>query len=99
VKRISAGQKAWKGKLYCPDIKFNRNIGGWKGQFFHPRTGQPTEEKEYRQEFETWMQTAADKKLLLDIIGSEKKWIAPRNARDPLLTIGEVRKNAINAVQ
>ena len=45
------------------------------------------------------MPTAADKKLLLDIIGSEKKWIAPRNARDPLLTIGEVRKNAINAVQ
>jgi len=42
--------------------------------------------------------TAEDKKLLLDIIGSEKNWIAPRTgAKDPLLTIGEVRKNAINA--
>ena len=48
---------------------------------------------------DTWMPTAADKKLLLDIIGGERKWIAPRNAKDPLLTIGEVRKNAINAVQ
>ena len=46
------------------------------------------------------MPTAADKKLLLDIIASEKKWIATRvGARDPLLTIGEVRKNALNAVQ
>jgi benzoyl-CoA 2,3-epoxidase subunit B len=99
VKRISAAQKPGNDELYCPDIRFNRNIGRWKGQFFHPKTGQPIEEKEYRQEFETWMPTAADKKLLMDIIGSEKKWIAPRNARDPLLTIGEVRKNAINAVQ
>jgi len=46
------------------------------------------------------MPNADDKKLLMDIIGSEKKWIAPRlGGRDPLVTIGEVRKNAINAVQ
>jgi len=59
------------------------------------------EEKEYRGLFEsTWMPTASDKKLLMDIIGAEKKWIAPRTgAKDPLLTIGEVRKNALNAVQ
>ena len=100
VKRISAAQKPGSTELYCPDIRFNRNIGRWKGQLFHPQTGQPMDEKEYRQEFEsTWMPTPADKKLLMDIIGSEKRWIALRTgAKDPLLTIGEVRKNAINAV-
>jgi benzoyl-CoA 2,3-epoxidase subunit B len=100
VKRISAAQKPGSTELYCPDIRFNRNIGRWKGQLFHPQTGEPMDEKEYRQQIETtWMPTAADKKLLMDIITSEKKWIAPRTgAKDPLLTIGEVRKNALNAV-
>ncbi len=97
VRRISAGQKPGSEELYCPDIKFNRMIGRWKGQYFHPKTGQPMEEKEYKQQFDTWMPTTADKKLLMDIIQSEKQWIAPRTgARDPLLTIGEVRKNGIN---
>jgi benzoyl-CoA 2,3-dioxygenase component B len=100
VKRISAAQKPGSTELYCPNIRFNRNIGRWKEQLFHPQTGEPMDEKEYRQQFEaTWMPTAADKKLLMDIITSEKKWIAPRTgAKDPLLTIGEVRKNALNAV-
>ena len=98
VKRISAGQKPGSEELYCPDIKFNRNIGQWKAQFFHPHTGQALEEKEYRQQLDTWLPTAADKKLLMEIIQNEKNWIAPRTgAKDPLLTIGEVRKNAINA--
>jgi hypothetical protein len=58
------------------------------------------EEKEYREQLDTWMPTAADKKLLKDIIAAEKKWIAPKlGAKDPLLTIGEVRKSAINVVQ
>ena len=98
VKRISAGQKPGSEEIYCPHIKFNRNIGRYKGQFFHPHTGEPLEEKEYRQQLDSWLPTAEDKKLLLDIIGSEKNWIAPRTgAKDPLLTIGEVRKNAINS--
>jgi hypothetical protein len=43
------------------------------------------------------MPTAEDKKLLLEIIANEKKWIAEKTgARDPLSTIGEVRKSAIN---
>ena len=100
VKRISGAQKGNGTPLYCPDIKFNRNIGKWKHQMFHPQTGEPMEEKEYREQLDSWMPNAADKKLLMDIIGSEKKWIAPRlGGRDPLVTIGEVRKNAINAVQ
>src|SRR5262249_49581280 len=99
VRRISAAQKPGNEELYCPDIKFNRNIGRWKGQLFHPRTGQAMEEKEYREQLDTWMPNAADKKLLMDIIGSERKWSAPRSAGEPLLTRGEVRKNAINAVQ
>ena len=97
VRRISVGQKPGSEELYCPDIKFNRMIGRWKGQLFHPKTGEPMEEKEYKQQFDTWMPTTADKKLLMDIIQSEKQWIAPRTgARDPLLTIGEGRKNGIN---
>ena len=47
VKRISAAQKGNGTPLYCPDIKFHRNIGKWKHQYFHPQTGQPMEEKEY----------------------------------------------------
>jgi hypothetical protein len=44
-----------------------------------------------------YVPSAADKKLLLDIIQNEKKWIAEKTgARDPLATIGEVRKSAIN---
>ncbi|MGH9568352.1 MAG: hypothetical protein ACRD4F_01845, partial [Candidatus Angelobacter sp.] len=98
VRKISAAQKPGNDPLYCPDIKFNRNIGRWKGQLFHPGTGEQLDEKEYQRQLDTWMPTAEDKKLLLDIIGSEKKWIAPRTgAKDPLLTIGEVRKSAINA--
>ena len=100
VKKISNSQKAGSTELFTPHIKFNRMIGRWKGQYFHPQTGQQLEEKEYKQQFETWMPTPADKKLLMDIIGSEKKWIAPKTgAKDPLLTIGEVRKSALNAVQ
>jgi len=98
VRRISAGQKPGSEELYCPHIKFNRMIGRWKNQYFHPKTGEPVEEKEYKQQFDTWMPTPADKKLLMDIVRSEKKWITERTgAKDPLLTIGEVRKNALNA--
>jgi benzoyl-CoA 2,3-dioxygenase component B len=100
VRRISSGQKPGSTELYCPDIKFNRNIGRWKGQFFHPHTGEQMEETEYKQQVDSWLPNASDKKLLMDIIQNEKLWIAPRaGAKDPLLTIGEVRKNAINAVQ
>jgi hypothetical protein len=43
------------------------------------------------------MPSAEDKRLLLEIIGNEKKWIAEKvGARDPLASIGEVRKSAIN---
>jgi benzoyl-CoA 2,3-dioxygenase component B len=98
VKKISNAQKHGSEPLYCPNIKFNRNIGQWKEQLFHPKTGEPLEEKEYKQQLDSWLPTPADHKLLLDIIDAEKHWIAPRTgAKDPLLTIGEVRKNAINA--
>ena len=51
----------------------------------------------YEQHLKEYMPSAEDKKLLLDIISSEKKWIAPKEgARDPLASIGEVRKSAIN---
>ena len=55
------------------------------------------EEKEYEQLFPTFMPTAEDKKLLLDIIASEPSWIVPKiGARDPFETITEPRRSAIN---
>jgi benzoyl-CoA 2,3-dioxygenase component B len=97
VNRISKSQKPGNIELYTPHIKFNREIGRWKSQYFHPQSGEPVEEKEYKEQLDTWLPTPADKKLLLDIIDAEKtKWIAPRNgARNPLETISETRKSAI----
>jgi benzoyl-CoA 2,3-dioxygenase component B len=83
--------------LYAPDIKFNRAIGRWAGQKFHPKTGEPMEDKAYEQQLDQLLPTAADKQLLVDIIKNEKNWIAEKTgARDPLESIGEVRKSAIN---
>jgi benzoyl-CoA 2,3-dioxygenase component B len=96
VKRISSSQKPGNTELYCPDIKFNRNIGKWAGQKFHAHTGQPLDDKEYARHLEEVLPSPDDKKVLLDIIRNEKQWIAPKTgARDPLETIGEVRKSAI----
>ncbi len=83
--------------LYTPDIKFNRNIGRWAGQKYHPQTGQAVEDKEYAQQLDSWLPTESDKKLLVEIINNEKGWIAEKaGARDPMTTIAEVRKSAIN---
>jgi benzoyl-CoA 2,3-dioxygenase component B len=84
-------------RLYAPDIKFNRAIGRWAGQKFHPQTGEVVEEKEYAQQIAEWLPNADDKKLLLEIIANERRWIAPRlGARDPFETIGQPRLSAIN---
>jgi benzoyl-CoA 2,3-dioxygenase component B len=96
VRRISASQKPGSPELYCPDIKFNRSIGKWKEQRFHAHTGQPMEEKEYTSHLAEALPSPDDKKTLIDIIKNEPKWIAPKaGAKDPLLSIGEVRKAAI----
>ena len=84
-------------RLYAPHIQFNRAIGSWAGQKFHPQTGEPVEDKVYEQSLTEWLPTTADKKLLLDILGTEKKWLVPKEgARDPLESIAETRKSAIN---
>jgi benzoyl-CoA 2,3-dioxygenase component B len=83
--------------LCAPNIKFNRAIGRWAGQKFHPQTGEAIEDKAYEQQIDSFIPTPADKQLLVDIISNEKNWIAEKTgARDPLETIGEVRKSAIN---
>lgn len=98
IARFNNNLKPGEARLYCPDIRFNRAIGKWTGQKFHPETGQPLEEKDYAQQLKQWLPQPEDKKLLLDILASEKKWIVPKTgARDPLETIGETRKAAINA--
>jgi len=97
VARFNTALKPGDKKLYAPHIKFNRTIGRWAGQKFHPETGEAVDEKEYQQQISEWLPGAADKKLLLEIIASEQKWIAPKvGARDPFETIGEPRKQAIN---
>ncbi|MBV9341083.1 MAG: phenylacetate-CoA oxygenase subunit PaaI [Acidobacteria bacterium] len=97
IERLNHVLKAGEKNLYAPDIKFNRAIGRWAGQKFHPETGAPLEEKEYEEQLNWFLPTADDKKLLLEIIGNEKNWIvAKEQARDPLTTIAEPRKSAIN---
>jgi benzoyl-CoA 2,3-dioxygenase component B len=84
-------------RLYAPHIQFNRAIGRWAGQKFHAQTGEGIDDAGYEQHLKDYMPGVEDKKLLLDIISNEKKWIAPKEgARDPLASIGEVRKSAIN---
>ena len=97
VERLNGFRKASEDELYTPDIRFNRAIGQFAGQKFNAKTGEPLSEKEYTGHFDEVMPSAEDKKLLLEIIANEKKWIAEKEgARDPFSTIGEPRKSAIN---
>jgi len=97
ISRFNTVLKPGQPKLYAPDIKFNRAIGQWAGQKFHAQTGEPLSDREYEQHVKDYMPSAEDKKLLLEIIANEKNWIVPKEGgRDPLATIGEVRKSAIN---
>ena len=71
--------------------------GAGRGRNFMPRPAKPWMIPRYAQHLQEYLPSADDKKLLLDIISNEKKWIAPKEgARDPLASIGEVRKSAIN---
>ena len=97
IERFNSALRPGEPKLYAPDIKFNRAIGKWAGQKFHAQTGELLDDRAYEEHVKDYMPSAEDKKLLLDIINNEKKWIAEKTgARDPLSTIGEVRKSAIN---
>ena len=97
IDRFNTVLKPGTPKLYAPDIKFNRAIGKYAGQKFHAQTGEPLDDKAYEQHLQEYMPSAEDKKLLLEIIANEKNWIAPKEgARDPLTTIAEPRKSAIN---
>jgi benzoyl-CoA 2,3-epoxidase subunit B len=97
IDRFNGVLKPGEPKLYAPDIKFNRAIGRWAGQKFHAQSGEALDDKAYDQHLNEYMPSAEDKKLLLDIISNEKKWIVPKEGgRDPLETISEVRKSAIN---
>jgi hypothetical protein len=97
IERFNSALKAGEARLYAPDIRFNRAIGKWAGQKSHAQTGEPLDDRAYEAHLKEYMPSAEDKKLLLDIINNEKKWIAEKTgARDPLASIGEVRKSAIN---
>lgn len=97
IERFNNVLTAGQPKLYAPDIKFNRAIGRWAGLKFHAQTGEPIDDAAYEQHLSDSLPSEQDKKVLLDIINNEKKWIAAKEgARDPLSTIGEVRKSAIN---
>jgi benzoyl-CoA 2,3-epoxidase subunit B len=97
IERLNNVLKPGEPELYAPDIRFNRAIGRWAGQKFHPETGAQLDDKEYQQQLSEFLPGDNDKKLLLDIIANEKKWITRKEgARDPLETITEPRKSAIN---
>jgi len=97
IERFNSVLKPGEPKLYAPDIKFNRMIGRWAGQKFHPKTGASLEDKEYERLLPELLPSTDDKKLLLEIIANEKNWIvAKEGARDPFETIAEPRKSAIN---
>lgn len=97
VQRLNNCLNPGEPRLYAPAIRFNRSIGKWANQLFHPRTGEAMEEKDYERQRYEFLPTAEDKKLLLEIIANEKNWIIPKTgARDPFETIGEPRKSAIN---
>ena len=97
IERFNSVLKPGEPMLYAPDIKFNRAIGRYGGQKFHAKTGEPLDDKAYGEHLKEYMPSAEDRKLLLEIIANEKKWIVPKEGgRDPLATIGEPRKSAIN---
>jgi benzoyl-CoA 2,3-epoxidase subunit B len=97
VQRINNCLPPQTKRLYAPDIKFNRSIGKWANQNYHPETGNAMDEREYAQHIDEFLPTADDRKLMLEIIENEKGWIARKSgARDPFETIGEPRKSAIN---
>jgi len=97
IERFNSVLKPGEHKLYAPDIKFNRAIGKYAGQKFHAKTGEPLDDKAYELHVKEYMPGPQDKKLLLEIIANEKKWIAPKEgARDPFATIAEPRRSAIN---
>jgi benzoyl-CoA 2,3-dioxygenase component B len=97
IERFNSVLKPGEPKLYAPNIKFNRAIGKYAGQKFHAKTGEPLDNKAYEQHLKEYMPGLEDRRLLLEIIGNEKKWIAPKEgARDPFETIAEPRKSAIN---
>jgi benzoyl-CoA 2,3-dioxygenase component B len=97
IERLNNVLKPGEPKLYAPDIKFNRAIGKWAAQKFHPQNGEALDDRAYEQQLGDFLPSAEDKKLLLEIINNEKKWIvAKEGARDPLETIAEPRKSAIN---
>lgn len=97
IERFNACLAPGNEPLYAPHIKFNRAIGRWAGQKFHAKTGAPLSDSEYAEHVKDHLPNEEDKKVLLDIIRNEPKWIVPKEgAKDPLTTIGEPRKGAIN---
>jgi hypothetical protein len=97
IERFNQYIPASDPRLYAPDLKFNRAIGRYAGMKVDPKTGVAVDEKEYAQRIDDFLPTVEDKKLLLDILHSKEKWITPKQgARDPLETIAEPRKTAIN---
>jgi hypothetical protein len=61
------------------------------------QAGEVLGDREYEEHVREALPGPDDRKLLLDILSTEKKWIVPKEGgRDPLATISEPRRSAIN---
>src|SRR5512142_1531257 len=54
VDRLNNHLKPGTESLYAPNIKFNREIGRWAKQKFHPKTVDPVSDNEYEQQLTRW---------------------------------------------
>ena len=52
IERFNHSLPAGSTPLYCPDIKFNRGIGRWVGQKFHCESGEPLDDRAYKQKLD-----------------------------------------------
>src|ERR1700761_5435460 len=60
IERFNGSLKPGQPKLCAPDIKFNREIGRWKGQKFHAQTGEALGDRSYEEHLQEIMPSAED---------------------------------------
>ena len=97
IERFNSFRKPGEPELYAPNIKIqsqHRPIR--RAEVPCARPVHALGDKEYDEHFAEAMPTTEDKKLLLEIIANEKKWIARKRVHAILSNDRRARKSAIN---